>query len=648
MASSVVENNLFLVNAPAGSGKTTFIRDKINEIISIDKDFAILCITYTNRAAEELLSKINSKNVIIKTIHSFISDFLNIYFSDKKIIDLYFDIYETKIQERISSTDEKIIISNQKFKDENDGKLSLEYLKGTITKIKYNELSFNSLYYGGLSHDDLLSFAEIMLDKYPILKKRISAKFKYIFIDEYQDTSANILRFFYSVVKNTTTKLFLCGDKMQQIYKNYDGTFEDMLKNFDKESYFLKNNYRSVGNIVNVLNNIYNDEQYKQFSDINDLCSAPPSLYISTDFNYSLSIIEQNNPNILKLYIFNKERFKKIGAENLFEAVSNMEKYSFGRKYGAVDVLLTNNNDNPDPLFKLLFEINDFFEKHELKQYGLLIQKIKNPKNKIYNKSILKINVHNDKITFNKLINYVYKKYNENLKIADFLIALKDENIINESIMDVFFENLEDNEYSEVLEQPLIEFKNTCKYLKEPRISTQHGVKGEGHDEVVFIAEDSRNPLVKMYGFFNLLSTHNIDYTSFESFYYEYLKDVHKFESDNSIKISELKKDTFEQIKHLLNAFINELSNKYNNNMYFNYFFSDAIAEYTNKTIVSKLTKAINTNMVFGTLIAYKLFYVGCSRAKKVLKVIVDKDKIKDYYNEFKDKMNILGFNVIE
>ena len=50
---------MFLVNAPAGSGKTTFIKDKINEIVNNDKNCKILCITYTNRATDELISKIN-------------------------------------------------------------------------------------------------------------------------------------------------------------------------------------------------------------------------------------------------------------------------------------------------------------------------------------------------------------------------------------------------------------------------------------------------------------------------------------------------------------------------------------------------------------------------------------------------------------
>ena len=68
-------NNMFLVNAPAGSGKTTYIENTIINLLAQYPNRRILSITYTNRAKEELNSRINSKNVTIDTIHSFLSDF---------------------------------------------------------------------------------------------------------------------------------------------------------------------------------------------------------------------------------------------------------------------------------------------------------------------------------------------------------------------------------------------------------------------------------------------------------------------------------------------------------------------------------------------------------------------------------------------
>lgn len=649
MANTVSEN-MFLINAPAGSGKTTFIKNKINEIIENNKTCNILCITYTKRAAEELMAKINSKNVKIATIHSFISEFLKIYFSNRKVIDLYFETYKENILNRINnpSNDEQINITNQKYKEEHDYNLSFEYIKNNTKSISYNELSYNSLYYGGLSHDALLSFAEILLDKFPIIKKRLSSLYEYIFIDEYQDTSANILRFFYNSVKDTQTKLFLCGDKMQQIYKNYDGTFEEYLTKFNSSTFLLNTNYRSSECIVTVLNNIYNDSSFIQKISAIQEKGKKPQVYITEDVNSTLNTIEDETPKIFKLFIYNKERFEKIGAKNLYEQVSNMEKYSFGKKYSSVDVLLKNDIDNPDPLFKLLFELNDFLKKYKLKQYGLLIQKINNKKHKIYNKDTLKINKHEDKNNFQTLIESIYNKYNENIKILEFLKFINDKNFILNSIIENYLEDTENNEYSNVLEQNIGEFRKLCEYLETPKISTQHGVKGEGHDEVVFIAEDSGNPSVKMYKFFELMAKNDVCYNEFENFYYEYIKDVNNFENKNNIKVLELKKDTYNQYASSLNELLHKLNQKYNNNLYYKFFFWDSYQLYVQKSGVTKFRNAINPNNIFGTLIAYKLFYVGCSRAKKTLKIIVKRSKLDRFYNEFKDKIQKLGFDVLE
>lgn len=648
---NAINNNMFLVNAPAGSGKTTFIKDKINEIVSNDKDCKILCITYTNRAADELISKINSKNVKISTIHSFISEFFKIYFSNKDIIELYFETYKGDILDRINniSNDERNEIANQKYKEEHEGNLSFEYLKNNTKSISYNELPFNSLYYGGLSHDALLSFAEILLDKYPIIKKRLSSLYKYIFVDEYQDTSANILRFFYNAVKDSQTTLFLCGDKMQQIYKNYDGTFENELSTFNNSDFLLRTNYRSSQSIVTVLNNIYNDPSFVQEVSNIQKQGNKPQIYIAEDVNLTLNAIEDITPKILKLFIYNKDRFEKIGAKNLYEKVSDMEKYSFGSKNSPVDVLLTNDIDNPDPLFRLLFEINDFLKKYKLKQYGLLVQKINNKKSKIYNKELLKINKHEDKKNFQNLIESIYSKYNEDILIIDFLKFLNDKQFLLNSVTENYFEGSEENEYLTVLEQSIEEFRKLCEYIENPKISTQHGVKGEGHDEVVFIAEDStRNPYVRMYDFFELLAKNEVRYNEFEKFYYEYVKDIRNFEYLNNIKLSELKKDTYNQYVNSLNELLQNLNQKYNNNIYYNFFFSDAYASYLSRPGVTKFNNAVKINNIFGTLIAYKLFYVGCSRAKEILKVIVERSKIDSFYNEFKTKMQQLGFDIIE
>ena len=81
-----VNENIFLVNAPAGSGKTTWIRQQVESYLLRNPKDNILCITYTNRAAEELGRDLEQSRVYFGTIHSFINDFIGSFFSHKEII----------------------------------------------------------------------------------------------------------------------------------------------------------------------------------------------------------------------------------------------------------------------------------------------------------------------------------------------------------------------------------------------------------------------------------------------------------------------------------------------------------------------------------------------------------------------------------
>ena len=131
-----------------------------------------------------------------------------------------------------------------------------------ITEIFYNESAFNSLYYGGLSHDDLIGFSKCIIDHFPIIRKRISQRYQHIFIDEYQDATADVLNIFCDAVAGTSSKLYLFGDRMQQIYMNYDGRFEERFPLFDVIK--MTTNYRSVTEIVDILNRLYHDPEFVQ------------------------------------------------------------------------------------------------------------------------------------------------------------------------------------------------------------------------------------------------------------------------------------------------------------------------------------------------------------------------------------------------
>ena len=143
-------NNCYLINAPAGSGKTTEIKSIVQRCIIDNPKDNILCITYTNRAADELSKGILSKNVFIGTIHSFLHFFLKPYFAHQDILELYFEIYGAQISERIDNKSQKesIAESNARY-IEKYGKLDYDMVRNNIKVLSYNESPFSSLYYGG-------------------------------------------------------------------------------------------------------------------------------------------------------------------------------------------------------------------------------------------------------------------------------------------------------------------------------------------------------------------------------------------------------------------------------------------------------------------------------------------------------------------
>ena len=246
-----IANNKHLINAPAGSGKTTNIRTRLKSICLKEPKSKILCITYTNRAADELKKDLDSANVTVSTIHSYINDLISPFYPLKEALDLYWEIFKEKIEARIKNEerDEHIEQSNQHY-IEKHGDLNVDLVRENLRELSYGETPFTSLYSGKLSHDDLIMFANKLIKKYPVLLRKISDKYNYIFIDEYQDTSAYILDIFYdAVVNKENIQLYLLGDRMQQIYRNYDGSFEEKLREFDT-SQRLVVNHRSIGKII--------------------------------------------------------------------------------------------------------------------------------------------------------------------------------------------------------------------------------------------------------------------------------------------------------------------------------------------------------------------------------------------------------------
>lgn len=633
------ESNCFLINAPAGSGKTTYIYSNILKITIKSPNAKILCITYTNRAANELKNKLqyhDNKKLEVYTIHSFINNFMDNYFKKTEIIDEYLKEYIDEIKKIIENPeDENNKNKIEKYKEKFGDNISLEIIRDNIIKIYYNETNFNSYLYGGLSHDELIRFTYLVSKKYENILFKLSNMYNYVFIDEYQDTPQDVLKLFYECLKYSKVKLYLFGDKMQQIYDNYNTGFDQTLNMFDK-SIVLKNNYRSTKKIVNILNNIYNDEQYKQIPKSDYASFASKTLCIITD-DYESEIKKYNN--FYKLFLLNREKYTKIGASNLYSAIDSINNYSHNGKYNVADALEPDIDENKDILFKPLYIINYIIDMYQKSNYGEIFRTIEKYKS-IFNIQKICIKTFDQVDFFKEYLKQLYIEYtNSNNTIEDFLTKIK---ILN----DDYLNNITTNEeYERVLNVKLGEFINYVNYINNMDCSTQHGVKGEGHDNILFISDSSSSPNVNIYEFYKLYSKSNIKINDFEKFNLLYTNLIINIEGKINTKINKINKEMYLKNSELINDCVNNLYNELKEYELFD-LIENKYQKYINNGDVTSLKNLLKKGYYQSILSAYKIFYVGCSRAKKNLIVLIKKSEIVGYQDELKRKLETIGFDV--
>lgn len=647
MADAIVEN-LFLVNAPAGSGKTTWIRKNVRKYLLQNPTDNVLCITYTNRAAEELGKDVDSNRVYFGTIHSFINDFIGSFFSHESILELYWEVYKNQIVERIENISQNgnWAESNMRYIEKYGG-LTPEIVRSNITMISYNQAPFNSLYRGALGHDDLISFTRLAVERFPVIKKKISDKYQVVFIDEYQDTATDVLQIFYSSMIGKKSKLYLLGDKMQQIYRNYNGEFETYFNIFNK-SINLSVNYRTTPKIVSILNKIYNDECYKQTAyekNKDENMDFLPEVRIVTDIEKNVSELMEQYKDSLILYLSNKSRFYNIGVGELYDAYSGMEKYSFGKKYNAVDVLTKEEIRENDALLSFLFTVNiivDYFTKEFYGEVFRIIRKA----GTYFNCEKFSIRKHIDKRLVKDKLDDIVALYNElSTTVDDFLSLCVEKKYIRDEFYSAV---IEENDYQLVKNVKVQEVKVLADYMSDPKISTQHGVKGESHDTVVFVADNSRsNPVVHMSKFFEMWSNIDITLSEFDAFYYIYSQMLNQIENKIGMKCSQLKADTYISVASIIDEELQAFTKKNETNPYYIQLLKVKMDKYFGKKNVTNVKECLKEGTVYGPLCAYRLFYVGCSRAKRNLVIMINKKDIEGFEDKLRNKLMITGFNVL-
>jgi len=283
-----------IVIAGAGSGKTRVLTYRIAYLIQQGVDpFEILSLTFTNKAAREMKERISNligsseaKNLWMGTFHSvfarllraeadklgFPSNFTIYDTQDSerligsiiKEMHLEKDIYKTKqVRNRISAFKNSLITVKAYYNDSDlieADKMARRPKMGEI----YNEYVDRCFKSGAMDFDDLLLRTNELLNRFPIVLSKYQNRFKYLLVDEYQDTNHSQ----YLIVKALSDKfqnICVVGDDAQSIYAFRGANINNIL-NFqndyeDVKLYRLEQNYRSTKNIVNAANSIINHNQ---------------------------------------------------------------------------------------------------------------------------------------------------------------------------------------------------------------------------------------------------------------------------------------------------------------------------------------------------------------------------------------------------
>ena len=296
LAPVLQQQGAMIVIAGAGSGKTRVLTFRIAYLMSKGIDpFNILALTFTNKAAREMKSRIarivggsEAKNLWMGTFHSVFAKILRFeadrlgYPSNFTIYDtqdsqsvvravikeLYLDkdIYKYKqVYSRISSYKNSLITVKAYFNNseliEADAMAKIPRM-GEIYK-SYVDKCFKA---GAMDFDDLLLKTNELLTRFPEVLAKYQDRFRYILVDEYQDTNHSQ----YLIIKALSDRfqnICVVGDDAQSIYAFRGANINNILNfqnDYDNVQVFrLEQNYRSTKNIVNAANSIIEKNKTK-------------------------------------------------------------------------------------------------------------------------------------------------------------------------------------------------------------------------------------------------------------------------------------------------------------------------------------------------------------------------------------------------
>jgi DNA helicase-2/ATP-dependent DNA helicase PcrA len=400
IAELVLGGENFLLQGGAGSGKTESLKRVVQKVLSIDQKLKIACITHTNKAADEIADRV-SADIKVSTIHSFLGGIIspfkrNIkhvfptlfelpafvglgdehYGGDEKLRKFEEHRRYKKAYEKLERRRQTVLAElTPKVTGKRDydkapeayigqmneliGELNQE-IRSKLAALKpdeffYNETKFDNFNEPSFGHDGLIAIACKMFDEFPVLGKIVSDRHDCIFIDEYQDTNADVIRVLLRCLpKPSGTIIGLFGDSEQAIYSDGIGSAQEHIDAAEVLLVEKDDNFRCSPQVITFANQFRTDGLRQEVA-------------LKTLDDGTIESPESREGSVRLLYDFapdkvdtgDKPQDRKTNAALFREALDDLVEKVSRDFLGYVQLKLTNKSIANDVGFGRLYQIFD-------------------------------------------------------------------------------------------------------------------------------------------------------------------------------------------------------------------------------------------------------------------------------------------------
>ncbi len=295
----------FVLQGGAGSGKTESLKRVVQKVLKTNPNLRIVCITHTNKAADEIADRV-SGDIKVSTIHSFLGQVIspfkkNIQQVFPKLFELpefvafgddHYDgdekVRKKKEHDRFKKAHGQLENRRRTVLGEDTTKVTgkpdydkapdtynaqLNGLIGEVNKeiydkiaarqpneFFYNDTSFDSFNDPSYGHDGLIALACNIFESFPLLGRIVSDRHDCIFIDEYQDTNADVVRVLLRCLpEDSKTVIGLFGDSEQAIYSDGIGSAQSHIDAKELILVEKEDNYRCSPQVIDFSNKFRTD-----------------------------------------------------------------------------------------------------------------------------------------------------------------------------------------------------------------------------------------------------------------------------------------------------------------------------------------------------------------------------------------------------